>query len=69
MLIMGFDGTKIDKNSQIVKDLKKYELGGVILFDINYHNKSRQKNISSPQQLKKLTAALKKFSPVPLLLP
>jgi len=66
MLIVGFDGTNIDKNSQIVQDMKKYNLGGVILFDKNYKDSSRQKNITSPQQLQRLTASLKKFSPSPL---
>jgi beta-N-acetylhexosaminidase len=66
MLIVGFDGTKIDKNSQIVKDMQEYNLGGVILFDVNYHDRSRQKNITSPAQLHKLTDDLRRFSPTPL---
>jgi len=66
MLIVGFDGTTIDKNSQIVKDMQEYHLGGVILFDKNYHDKNRQKNITSPKQLQKLTTSLQKFSPSPL---
>jgi len=66
MLIIGFDGQSVNKDSQIVKDMQKYHLGGVILFDVNYHDRSRQKNITSPQQLQKLTAALKAFSPVPI---
>ncbi len=66
MLIVGFDGTKVTQNSQIIKDIKRYKLGGVILFDINYHDRSRQKNITSPKQLKELTTALQKFSYSPL---
>lgn len=66
MIIVGFPDAKIDKNSQIVKDMKQYDLGGVILFDKDNRDRSKTKNISSPAQLKKLTADLKKFSPKPL---
>lgn len=66
MLVVGFADSKIDKNSQIVKDMQKYDLGGVILFDRDYKNRSKTKNIFSPTQLKKLTSDLKKFSPQPL---
>ncbi len=66
MLIVGFPDTKIDKNSQIVKDMQEYDLGGVILFDRFYKDRNRTKNISSPTQLKQLTSDLQKFSPKPL---
>jgi len=66
MLVIGFPNAKIDKNSQIVKDMKEYDLGGVILFDRDYKDKAKTKNRSSPTQLKKLTTDLKKFSTKPL---
>ncbi len=66
MLIVGFDTPTVNKNSQIVKDMQEYDLGGVILFDSFYKNPSKTKNISSPLQLKKLTSELKRFSPKPL---
>ncbi len=66
MLIVGFDGTKVTKNSQIVKDIKKYDLGGVILFDKDYKNRKKVKNIKNPKQLAKLTKELKSFSKKPL---
>ncbi|MDX9814391.1 MAG: glycoside hydrolase family 3 N-terminal domain-containing protein [Sulfurimonas sp.] len=62
LLIVGFDGLEVNKNSQIIKDINTYELGGVILFDIDYKDQSRQKNISSKAQLKKLTSSLKLLS-------
>ena len=67
MLIVGFDGTKVNKKSQIVKDIQKYDLGGVILFDKDYKSK-KPKNITSPKQLAKLTKELKGFSKKPLLI-
>jgi len=66
MLLVGFPDAKIDKDSQIVKDIQEYELGGVILFDKEYKNRTKTKNISSPSQLQKLTSDLKKFSNKPL---
>jgi len=66
MLIIGFDDAEIDKSSQIVKDLQKYNLGGVILFDRFYKKREKVKNITSPKQLKKLTNDLKKFAKKPL---
>ena len=66
MIVVGFDATSVDKNSQIVKDIKKYELGGVILFDKDYKDRTKTKNISSPKQLAKLTKDLKSFSNQPL---
>ena len=66
MLVVGFPDTIINKDSQIVKDMKEYDLGGVILFDKFYKDRNRTKNISSPSQLKQLTSDLKKFSLKPL---
>ncbi len=59
MLIVGFDGLELSKESQIIKDINEYELGGVILFDVNYYDQKKQKNISSKAQLQKLTSSLK----------
>jgi beta-N-acetylhexosaminidase len=66
MIIIGFDDAKIDSNSRIVKDMQKYSLGGVILFDKFYKDRNRTKNISSPQQLAQLTKDLKRFAKAPL---
>ncbi len=68
MLVVGFENEKIDENSKIVKDIQKYDLGGVILFDRFYHDRNRTKNISSPRQLQLLTSRLKSFSKKPMLI-
>jgi len=62
MLIIGFSDKDINENSQIVKDIQKYDLGGVILFDRFYNDRSKTKNISSPDQLQRLTKKLKMFT-------
>jgi beta-N-acetylhexosaminidase len=68
MLVVGFEDDSVDANSSIVKDLQEYELGGVILFDRFYSDKTKTKNISSPAQLQNLTKQLKSFAPKPLLI-
>jgi beta-N-acetylhexosaminidase len=68
MLIVGFDGDSVDERSKIVKQIQKYNLGGVILFDRHFHDRTKTKNISSPQQLKTLSASLKSFAKKPLLI-
>jgi beta-N-acetylhexosaminidase len=62
MLMVGFYGTTAPKNSQICKDIKKYNLGAVILFDFNPVNKNKPKNIANKNQLKKLTKELQACS-------
>lgn len=68
MLVVGFESSKVDEQSQIIKDIRKYNLGGVILFDRFYKKRSVTKNISSPSQLKALTLKLQKASKKPLII-
>ena len=68
MLVVGFDDEYVDENSEIIKQINKYELGGVILFDRFYIDREKTKNISSSKQLQTLTHALKKLSKKPLLI-
>lgn len=62
MLMVGFMGTSAPRNSQICKDIKKYDLAGVILFDMNPVNHKKAKNISTKWQLTKLTRELQACS-------
>ena len=62
MLMVGFYGTSAPQNSQICKDIKKYNLGAVILFDFNPVDKTKPKNIVTKSQLKKLTSELQACS-------
>jgi len=68
MLVVGFEDSTLDKESKIVKQIQKYDLGGVILFDRFYTDRARTKNIKSPQQLQKLTTQLQSFSKKSLLI-
>ena len=62
MLMVGFMGTTAYKNSQICKDIRTYDLAGVILFDVNPVNHKEAKNISSKNQVAKLTQQLQACS-------
>ncbi len=68
MLVIGFDKDSVDDNSTIIRDIKKYDLGGVILFDRFYKDRNKTKNISSPKQLQLLTKKLQNASKKPLLI-
>jgi len=62
MLMVGFMGTSAPKNSQICQDIKKYDLAGVILFDVNPVKHSEPKNISTRWQVGQLTKQLQACS-------
>ncbi|SFV50532.1 Beta-hexosaminidase [hydrothermal vent metagenome] len=62
MLMVGFYGTSAKRDSQICRDIKRYNLAGVILFDFNPTDRSRPKNISNKKQLAQLTRELKACS-------
>ena len=61
MVVLGFTGTSIDKNSQIYKDIES-GLGGVILFDKDPNDKTKAKNIENKAQLKKLNQQLQSIN-------
>ena len=62
MLMVGFMGTSAPHNSQICQDIRRYDLAGVILFDVNPVNHKQAKNISSKAQVTKLTQELQACS-------
>ncbi len=63
ILVVGFYGTSAPADSAICRAIRRYDLGGVILFDRDPIHAGRAKNISSPAQLKKLTKELQECSP------
>jgi len=67
MLIIGFEGQNILKNDKLTTQIKN-GLGGVILFDRYIDDKTKAKNIHSPQQLKKLNQSLQNISDNPLMI-
>ena len=68
MLLVGFRGTRVDENHHIVRDIKQYHVGSVILFEYDAPSGSRHRNVSSPQQLKSLCTYLQSLTPETLLI-
>ncbi len=62
MLIMGFDGKQVDRDSAIVKQMNANPIGGVILFDYNFQTQAFDKNIESPEQVGRLNRHLQNFN-------
>lgn len=66
MLLVGFRGMAAGADSQIVRDIKRFHLGGVVLFDYDVKWKKFSRNVQSPEQLHRLTGQLKAASRTPL---
>ena len=67
MLIIGFDGQDIQNNNKLINQIKN-GLGGVILFDHYIDDKTKAKNIYSPNQVKELNESLQNISDNPLII-
>lgn len=67
MLKIGFRGKKITDSNHVVRDIKKYHLGGVVLFDYDVPTETSDRNIESPEQLKSLVGSLKSLANIPLI--
>ncbi len=63
VLMVGFVGTEAPPGSPICRAIRRYGLGGVILFDRHPSRKGLAKNIRSPKQLKRLTRELRACAP------
>jgi len=63
VLMVGFDGTEAPPGSPICREIRRYGLAGVILFDRHPSRKGAVKNIQSPAQLKRLTRELRACAP------
>ena len=69
MLIVGFRGLTVEKSRHIQRDIKDYNIGGVVLFSVDLPSKREQlRNIESPQQFKQLCENLQKLAPLPLII-
>ncbi len=65
LLVIGFRGTEINPESDITKDIKELNIGGVVLFDYDVESKSYGRNIESDDQLLKLASSLVAYSSTP----
>lgn len=65
MLMLGFRGASLPEDDPFLKMVAEGKIGNVILFDRDV-TEGKSRNIISPDQLKKLTAALTGAAPGPL---
>jgi beta-N-acetylhexosaminidase len=85
MIMVGFKEAVVDERTPVVRAIRDFSLGGVILYNIDLEcfleaqkkkpdltryegAKLCPKNVTSREQLKKLTSALKRYSKEPLLI-
>ena len=66
--MIGFRGYKTSDTSHIVRDIKEYNLGGVILFDFDVPSGRAVRNIESADQVRALNNSLQQLSSTPLLI-
>ncbi|MFO7595213.1 MAG: glycoside hydrolase family 3 protein [Desulfocurvibacter africanus] len=67
MVMVGFRGLELADDSPIAQDVRSGRVGGVILFDYDVLLKSPVRNVQSKEQLTRLTDALQRMAPLPLL--
>lgn len=68
MLKVGFRGLSVDENSAIVEDIRKFHIGGVVLFDYDVPRDTALRNISSPGQVQELVQGLQQYADIPLII-
>lgn len=66
LFLLGFQGDRIDHTHPICRDIEKYNLGGVLLFDRLLAKHRNNNNITSASQLCDLTTSLQALSQIPL---
>ena len=64
----GFRGTRLTRGHPIIRQIKQYDIGSIILFDIDVANNFPLMNVENPQQLRQLTDELGAAAPTPLLI-
>lgn len=71
MLMVGFKGNTVDAESDAARYIRDLKVGSIVLFDIDLTGTAKlgSRNITSQQQLAKLTADLQAFADYPCLSP
>ena len=58
MILVGFRGTELDPDSSLYRDIAELGIGGVILYDLDLNFRDEPRNISSKEQVTRLTEDL-----------
>ena len=67
MLMLGFRGLVADEDLAIVDEIRRYHLGGVVLFDYDVPSNTPVRNVESAGQVRALITALQAAATIPLL--
>lgn len=62
MILIGFNGTELNPQHELVQAIQNKEVGGVILFDIDYHTRKPGKNIVNTAQTSRLISEIKSYA-------
>lgn len=65
MLMLGFRGSELSPQDPFLEEIRSGRVGHVILFDRDVQS-GGERNVRSPEQLRRLTAALRKAAPGPM---
>lgn len=68
MLNVGFRGLSMDENGHILRDLRDYHIGSVVLFDYDVPSQTPVRNVQSAGQVRELVSTLNKHAVKPLLI-
>ncbi|TCD48127.1 glycoside hydrolase family 3 protein [Chlorobium sp. N1] len=66
MLMVGFRGTTLEDAPDVRRAIKHQKIGGVVLFDYDVPSRTPLRNITSPEQLRRLSGDLQERSDTPL---
>ncbi len=67
-LMIGFRGLSVSESDHVLRDLKEYQVGGIILFDYDVPTQMPLRNIESSDQVKSLITELKTAASTNLLI-
>jgi beta-N-acetylhexosaminidase len=68
MIMVGFRGLYVTDDHPIVRDIRKQNIGGVVLFDYDVPTGAYGRNIETGKQTKTLTSSLQARAAIPLLI-
>ncbi|HEY5565084.1 MAG TPA: glycoside hydrolase family 3 N-terminal domain-containing protein [Rhodothermia bacterium] len=66
MILVGFRGTEVNEIAPIHSDVVDRKVGGIILFEYDVPSRSRPRNITSPDQVRRLISTIQSWSENPL---
>jgi beta-N-acetylhexosaminidase len=66
MLMVGFNGFEVADTSHVIRDIRDYHIGGIILFDYDVPTRTPVRNVESPEQVRNLIENLQSMAQKPL---